>query len=106
MKEEEEDKYIVKVTDFGLARNSKTDVYQASQNAKFPIRWSAPEVLSRKKAIRGADVWSFGVVLWEILEAKVPFFDSRTSKLYFLFVRKEQGFQNQQELNILLKYGR
>jgi len=65
-------KYILKITDFGLARISDQGFYDAKHEAKFPIRWTAPEVLTTYKVSRASDVWSFGVVLWEMIEGKVP----------------------------------
>lgn len=41
------------------------DYYQ-SDNTIFPVRWSAPEVLEFQKFSTKSDVWSFGVVLWEL----------------------------------------
>jgi len=64
----------VKVSDFGMSKVlAQSDAYDASQRKKFPIRWSAPEVLRSRRIERASDVWSFGVVMWEILERKLPF---------------------------------
>lgn len=53
---------IAKVSDFGLAQNAKTH----SSNNKLPVRWSAPEAFQEKKFTNKSDVWSLGIVLWEI----------------------------------------
>lgn len=68
-------KCTIKIADFGLSRITDGDIYLASASSKFPVKWSAPEVLSHSKVSRSSDVWSFGVVLWEILEAKRPYPD-------------------------------
>ena len=61
------DNHLVKVADFGLTRHVKLDeVYTARQGAKFPIKWTAPEGLAFNKFTTKSDVWSFGVLLWEI----------------------------------------
>jgi len=58
-------KYEIKVTDFGMSRISD---YSYGMNGKaIPIRTSAPEVLTGGQATSRSDVWSFGVVMWEIL---------------------------------------
>ncbi|CAG0886521.1 unnamed protein product [Cyprideis torosa] len=55
----------VKVADFGLAR--KGNYYKIGNRAHLPIRWCAPEVHQDEwKSTKEGDVWSYGVVLWEI----------------------------------------
>jgi abelson tyrosine-protein kinase 1 len=59
------DNDVVKIADFGLSRIVE-DVYTAHEGAKFPIKWTAPEALQYNKFTSKSDVWSFGVVLWEL----------------------------------------
>jgi len=67
------DSYVIKVADFGLSHISESDNYNLKAEAKFPIRWSAPEVMTRGQVSKMSDVWSFGIVMWEILEWKKPY---------------------------------
>jgi len=41
--------------------------YYTSSNTKFPLRWTAKEVIQYKKFSSKSDVWAFGVVLWELM---------------------------------------
>ncbi|XP_071083792.1 hepatocyte growth factor receptor-like [Haliotis cracherodii] len=58
----------VKVADFGLCRDIYSEGYYTSDNnKKLPIRWMAPECIGIGKYSSSSDVWSLGVVLWEML---------------------------------------
>uniref|UniRef100_A0A8C5P539 Tyrosine-protein kinase n=1 Tax=Jaculus jaculus TaxID=51337 RepID=A0A8C5P539_JACJA len=65
---------IVKISDFGMTRYVLDDEYISSSGAKFPIKWSPPEVFHFNKYSSKSDVWSFGVLMWEVFtEGKIPF---------------------------------
>jgi len=75
IKSDTENKYTVKVADFGLSHKAdESGRYSVSNESKFPVRWSAPEVLARSAFSKASDVWSFGVVCWEILARKLPYY--------------------------------
>ncbi|XP_076581091.1 tyrosine-protein kinase Tec isoform X2 [Chaetodon auriga] len=65
---------VVKVCDFGMTRYVLDNQYTSSSGAKFPVKWSPPEVLHYSKYSSKSDVWSFGVVMWEIYsDGRTPF---------------------------------
>ena len=59
---------ICKVGDFGLLRElpKDVDIYVATTNVAFPIRWMAPESHLNREFSTATDIWSFGVVMWEM----------------------------------------
>ena len=58
---------ICKVADFGLARVIDEDIYEAHTGAKFPIKWTAPEAAMYNRFTIKSDVWSFGILLYELI---------------------------------------
>ena len=51
------------VLDFGLA---KSDYYRSNTGTKMPMKWMALEAIRDRKSTIYTDVWSYGVVMWEI----------------------------------------
>ncbi|XP_067108605.1 tyrosine-protein kinase Lyn [Osmerus mordax] len=65
---------LCKIADFGLARVIEDDQYTAREGAKFPIKWTAPEAINYGSFTIKSDMWSFGVLLYEILTyGKIPY---------------------------------
>ncbi|XP_071111229.1 fibroblast growth factor receptor 3-like [Haliotis cracherodii] len=59
---------VCKISDFGLARDVEgVDVYERTSKGPLPVRWMSPEALMEGLHSHKADVWAFGVLLWEIV---------------------------------------
>ncbi|XP_057654432.1 tyrosine-protein kinase Src42A isoform X1 [Diorhabda carinulata] len=68
------DSNVVKIADFGLARLIKEDEYEARVGARFPIKWTAPEAANYSKFSIKSDVWSFGILLTELVTyGRIPY---------------------------------
>ncbi|OON19988.1 SH3 domain protein, partial [Opisthorchis viverrini] len=65
------EQHVVKIADFGLARmihrRGKNREYVAHAGARFPIKWTAPEAANYSRFTSKSDVWSFGILLTEMV---------------------------------------
>ncbi|KPP58391.1 ephrin type-B receptor 4-like, partial [Scleropages formosus] len=71
---------VCKVSDFGLSRflqeNSSDPTYTSSLGGKIPIRWTAPEAIAFRKFTSASDIWSYGIVMWEVMSfGERPYWD-------------------------------
>nr|XP_023865134.1 ephrin type-B receptor 3-like [Salvelinus alpinus] len=71
---------VCKVSDFGLSRflddSSADPTYTSSLGGKIPIRWTAPEAIAFRKFTSASDVWSYGIVMWEVVSyGERPYWD-------------------------------
>lgn len=75
--------YEIKIGDFGLSiRVSETGSSISPSSFHKPIRWSAIEVISQNAFSFKSDVWSFGVLVWEIFEfGKIPYSEMNNNEV-------------------------
>ncbi|CAN4106276.1 unnamed protein product [Withania somnifera] len=81
--------WTVKVGDFGLSR-LKHETYLTTKNGKGTPQWMAPEVLRNEPSDEKVDIYSFGVILWELATEKIPW-----DNLNSMQVIGAVGFMNQ-----------
>lgn len=85
-----------KIADFGLSRNlddspesvyttrggkvsihrANSSMHPSNDHVQIPVRWTAPEAITHRKFTTASDVWSFGVVMWEVTSyGERPYYD-------------------------------
>lgn len=74
------DGYLVKISDFGLAKIRQETSRQSVQESSLPIgvgtlQWKAPEILKFGKPSKASDIYSLGIVFWEVATGCIPYED-------------------------------
>ncbi|KAF4025679.1 hypothetical protein G4228_017848, partial [Cervus hanglu yarkandensis] len=100
---------VVKIGDFGLARDIMSDSnYVIRGNARLPVKWMAPESLFEGIYTIKSDVWSYGILLWEIFSLGVNPYpgipaDANFYKLIQSGFKMDQPFYATEEIYFIMQ---
>uniref|UniRef100_A0A4W3HWK1 receptor protein-tyrosine kinase n=1 Tax=Callorhinchus milii TaxID=7868 RepID=A0A4W3HWK1_CALMI len=87
---------VVKICDFGLARDVMQDSnYVIKGSARLPVKWMAPESLFEGSYTIHSDIWSYGILLWEIFSLGVNPYPGIQVDAYF-YKLIQSGFKMDQ----------
>ncbi|KAG5849656.1 KIT proto-oncogene, receptor tyrosine kinase b isoform X1 [Anguilla anguilla] len=81
---------VAKICDFGLARDITSDSnYVVKGNARLPVKWMSPESIFECVYTLESDVWSYGILLWEIFSlGSSPYPGMPVSSLFYKRIRE------------------
>uniref|UniRef100_A0A672J3F6 receptor protein-tyrosine kinase n=1 Tax=Salarias fasciatus TaxID=181472 RepID=A0A672J3F6_SALFA len=81
---------LVKICDFGLARDIMHDSNYISKGSTFlPLKWMAPESIFHNLYTTLSDVWSYGILLWEIFTlGGTPYPDLPMNELFYSALKR------------------
>jgi len=70
-----DNKYSAKISDFGMSRLLTSRDYMVTVSKVGPLKWMAPECILNRVHSEASDVWSFGIVILEVLTQDIPYPD-------------------------------
>uniref|UniRef100_A0A914VGR9 Protein kinase domain-containing protein n=1 Tax=Plectus sambesii TaxID=2011161 RepID=A0A914VGR9_9BILA len=88
--------YMIKIGDFGLSRRTINGLYQKCQNPQLPVKWTAPEVFVNTTIPIESDLYTFGILLWELFTL------GGTPHEQFIFIQEVE----EEEINVVVKKGK
>lgn len=81
----------VKISDFGMSREESEYIMSAGNMRQIPIKWTAPEALNYGRYTTMCDVWSYGILMWEVFSyGKNPYPGMRNQEAR---ERVDQGYR-------------
>ncbi|XP_025101069.1 fibroblast growth factor receptor 4-like isoform X1 [Pomacea canaliculata] len=91
------DRGVCKITDFGLARDIHgSDNYERRSKGPLPIRWMAPEALIDGRHSTWSDVWSYGILVWEVVTLGASPYPGMSASQVFKFVNDGKKMEKPQ----------
>lgn len=70
----------MKISDFGTSRECKNEI-STKMSFAGTVAWMAPEVIKNEPCSEKVDIWSYGIVLWELLTCEIPYRDVDSSAI-------------------------
>ncbi|XP_039212770.1 receptor-type tyrosine-protein kinase FLT3 isoform X2 [Crotalus tigris] len=99
---------VAKICDFGLARDIMNDSnYVVRGNARLPVKWMSPESLFEGIYTIKSDVWSYGILLWEIFSLGInPYPGMQVNEKFYKLIQNgfkmDRPFYATEEIYVLL----
>jgi len=85
------DRFTIKIADFGLAKTQDLNNAEKMTGLMGTYHWMAPEIFDNKNYTIKADVFSYGVVLWEICSRETPYQNLKSPAAIMKYVTVEKG---------------
>ena len=82
----------MQIADFGLTQNLTENGYYKSRGGEVPVKWTAPEALLYQRCSTASDVWSFGMLLYEMWSLGVPPFRQATTTDVVQLHNSQKGY--------------
>ena len=80
--EKEDNSIVVKIADFGLAEDIYESDYCRRKGGRLPFRWMSPEAITDGRFTVKSDMWSFGVLMWEVFSfGFTPYFGTDNERV-------------------------